>query len=126
MSEGLEELGLKLLLTCVAVTWLVALLRAHKDPRYPNFTLRALISNRAGYPDRVAIQELGSWIAFTLVLGVLTARNLLTEWFVTVYVGVFVLRGAYSAFLKAKAPPEAEGTVTRTTSTTQSTSVDKP
>lgn len=124
MSEALEELGLKLLLTCIALTWLVVLLRAHVDPKYPNFTLRALISNRAGYPDRVAIQELGSWIAFTLVLFVLTVRGLLTEWFVSVYVITFVVRGAYSAALKAKAPPEPEGTTT--TSTTTSKTVEGP
>ena len=126
MSEELQELAIRLLLACVAVTWLVAVLRADKDKRAPNFTLRLLISTKDGYPDRVAIQELGSWIAFTFVLAVLTMRDLLTEWFAGLYVGVFVLRGAYSSFLRATRPPEPEGTVTATTSTTQTRTTEGP
>lgn len=126
MMERIAELAVHLLLACIAITWLVSLLRADKDPKYPNFSFRAMITNRAGYPDLPKIQEFGSWIAFTLVLGVLTARNLLTEWFVTAYVVTFVARGAFSALLKSKAPPVPEGTTTVSSVQTTTVEATKP
>ena len=113
MSEEARELVIRLMIVCVAVTWLVVLWRMNNSDSMPNFSLRYLIATRDGFPDRVAIMELGSWLGLTGALIVLTLRNQLTEWFCGVYVTAFVLRGAHSAYLHATKPQEP-GTVTST------------
>jgi len=126
MTEELRELAIRALIVCVSVTWLVILWRADKNPELPNFSFRALISTRDGYPDRVAIMELGSWIAFTVVLVVLTLRDRLTEWFCGIYVFAFVVRGAHAAYLKATNPPEPGKITTTMASSTRTQTVEGP
>ena len=112
MSEEARELVIRLMIMCAAVSWLVILWRMNNNEGMPNFSFRNLFATRdGGYPDRVAIMEIGSWVGMTGALLVLTLRNSLTEWFCAIYTGVFVLRGAHSAYLHATKPP-FQGTVT--------------
>ena len=106
MSEEARELVVRLLIVCMAVTWLVLLWRMDQNEKMSNFSFRNLIATRDGYPDRVAVMELGSWLGMTGAMIVLTLRDQLTEAFVGIYVGAFALRGAHSAYLHATKPPE--------------------
>ena len=101
MSEEARELIVRLMIVCVAVTWLVILWRMDQSDKMPNFSFRNLIATRDGYPDRVAVMEIGAFLGMTGALVVLTLRDKLTEWFCLAYVGAFALRGAHSAYLKA-------------------------
>ena len=109
MSEEARELVIRLLIVCAAISWLVILWRMDANEKMPNFSFRNLIATRDGYPDRVAVMEMGAWLGMTGALIVLTLRNQLTEWFCFSYVGAFALRGAHSAYLHAtKTPPKEE------------------
>ena len=113
MSEEARELVIRLLIVCAAVSWLVILWRMNNNEAMPNFSFRNLIATRDGFPDRVAVMELGSWLGMTGALIVLTLRDKLTEWFCLAYVGAFALRGAHAAYLHATKPQE-QGSVTTT------------
>lgn len=108
VDPELRELAVRVLIALVALTWGVVLWRLHRDPDMPNFTFKNLIATKDGYPDRVAIEELGAFIAMTSVLIVLTLRTQLTEWFCGIYTAIFVLRGAHAAILKANSDPNGK------------------
>ena len=114
MTEELKELAVRLLIVCVAVTWLVIVWRLHRDPAMPNFSVRNLFATREGYPDRVAIEEIGCWVVMTAVVLIAALRNSLSlVELCGIYVGVFTLRGAHTAYLRAKNPLQP-GTISRT------------
>lgn len=110
MSEELRALAIRALIVCVAVTWLVVLWRAHRDPGLKNFSVPALIMTKDGFIDRVALMELGSWFAMTLTLVTLTAHDRLTEWFAFIYAALPSIRAGQVSMLRAnlQAPPPVE------------------
>lgn len=122
VNEELQEFSARILIAVVAVTWLVLLLRASRDPAYDNFRLIGYIATKEGYPDRVATAEVTVLLAMTLWGTIMVLRNQMSEWFIGTYVLAFVLRGAHSAYLKA-AHPATPGTTTVETSSKTETSV---
>lgn len=106
MSDELQEFAARILIACVAVTWLVILLRANQNQAYENFSLFGYIATKDGYPDRVATAEATVLIAMTVWGTIMVLRNQMSEWFIGTYVLAFVLRGAHAAYLKAAHPAE--------------------
>ncbi len=107
MSEEARELVIRLMIMCAAVSWLVILWRMDQSAQMPNFGFRNLVATRDGYPDRVAIMELGSWLAMSSVILIAVLRN--NSEIATlcgIYVTAFVLRSMHSAYLHATKPPE--------------------
>lgn len=100
--SALEELGFRVLIACVGVSWLVILWRSHRDPRLKNFSIVGLVMTRDGHADRIAIMELFSWLALTFVLIKLTWASQLTEWFVLIYAGLPTARASQAAWLHSK------------------------
>jgi hypothetical protein len=114
MSDELRELAIRLLIGCAAVTWMVVLWRADRNPALPNFSFRNMFATREGYPDRAAIMEGGSWLVMSAVVVIAVLRNSTSiEALCGIYVGAFVLRAAHSAYLHATNPP-LPGTISRT------------
>lgn len=103
MTDELRDLAIRVLIVCTAVTWLVILWRADRDPRMKKWSFLAFVTTRDGYPDRVAWMELGSWVALTLVLIVLTMHDKLTEWFALIYAGLPSIRAGQASWLRAGA-----------------------
>ena len=104
MTPELRELTVRLLIVCVAVTWLVILWRADRNPVFKKFSLLGFITTRDGFPDRPGFMELGSWFAFTLVMFVLVLHDRLTEWFAFIYVAWPAVRAGQVAWLHAGNP----------------------
>lgn len=93
---------LNLALAGATVLALLIVLWAHRSKRYENFDLMALITNKQGQPDRPAIQEIIAFALMVWAFVVFVNDRKLPEWFVTIFVGAFVLRAAYSAWLRTK------------------------
>ena len=107
MSEEARELVVRLMIVCAAVSWLVILWRMDANEAMPNFGFRNLVATRDGYPDRVAIMELGSWLAMSSVILIAVLRNNSEiAALCGIYIGAFALRGAHSAYLHATKPAE--------------------
>ncbi len=122
MTDELRELAVRVLIACVAVTWLVILWRSHRDPRLVNFSFPGLIMTREGYIDRVALMELGSWITMTLLLIMLAAHDRMTELYATIYVAFPAVRAGQVSMLRANLPVQQTGTtVTDTVETSKTT-----
>jgi len=117
MTPDLKELALRVLIGCVALTWLVMLWRGDRNPALANFSFLGLITTKEGYIDRVGVMEFGSWIALTLTLIVLVMNDKLTEWMVLIYAGLPAIRAGQGAYLRASNPPPASTTTTTETST---------
>ena len=128
MSDDTLELAVRILITCVSVTWLVILWRADQSAAMPNFGFRNLISTKEGYPDRVAIMELGAWLAMSAVIVIAVLRSA-TELATLcgIYVGAFTLRGAAASVTHAMSPPTpaVPGVVTTTDTTVHSKETKK-
>lgn len=105
MSEETRELVIRLMIACVAVTWMVILWRMDQNDAMPNFSFRNLIATRDGYPDRVAVMELGAWLAMSSVILIAVLRSS-TEisMLCGIYVSAFTLRGAAASITKAMKP----------------------
>ena|SRR3990167_2339323 len=90
-------LGLGLLIVLVSA-W-----RVHNDKeKYANLNLLTLITHADGSFSRPAVQEFGVFIIMSWAFILLANKGILTEWFVGLYVGSFVLRAAHSAYLNSK------------------------
>ena len=124
MNDILREVLVRVLIVCVAVTWLVILWRADRNPALQRFHVLGLIMTKDGFIDRVAVMELGSWIALTLTLMVLTVNDRLTEWFALIYAGLPAIRAGQTSWLRSIATPPIPSTTTTTDSST-STSTKK-
>ncbi len=122
MDPELKELIVRVLIVIVTVTWGVMLWRTEVSEATPNFTWRNLISNKEGYPDRVAIMEIGAWLAMTavIIIAVLRSAHELAT-LCGIYVGAFTLRGGTAAWTKAANPPIAG--ISRTTQSERSSTV---
>ena len=126
MSDDLIELTGRVLIVCLSVTWLVILWRADRNEAMPNFSFRNLIATKDGYPDRVAIMELGAWGAMSAVIIIAVLRNAVElATLCGIYVGAFTLRGAAASVTKAMNQPEVGVTMTTASSTSMQT-VKKP
>ena len=120
MSDDLRDLAIRALIVCVALTWLVVLWRAHRDPALKNFSIPALIMTRDGFIDRVALMELGTWFAMTLTLIALTAHDRLTEWFAFIYAALPSIRAGQVSMLRSNIPPQQAGSAAAVESTARS------
>jgi len=109
------EFAIRALIGCISITWMILLWKAHLDVNAPNFTFRGFVSTKEGFPDRVALCEITVLISMTTWGSVMVLRNQMSEWFVTAYLAVFVLRGAHAAYLKSHTPPEKPGSSAVTT-----------
>ena len=90
-------LGLGLLFVLVSA-W-----RVHNDKeRYAKLNVFTLITHPDGTFSRPAVQEIGVFIVMTWAFVLLANKGNLTEWFVGLYVGAFVLRAAHSAYLNSR------------------------
>lgn len=98
----LSDYILNLVLACVAVAILVSFYRYHRSPRYENFCLLDLITTTEGRIHRPAVMEFGAFVLMTWGFIVLINRDRLEEWYATVFVGAFVVRAAFSAWLRQK------------------------
>jgi hypothetical protein len=124
MDDELRDLAIRVLIACIAVTWLVVLWRADRDPGLKNFRFLDLVTTKDGHIDRVAFMELGTWVIFSLIVVLLSMRNKFTENFAFIYVGFPAVRAGLITFQKMLTPappPATEGTVTTkdTTDTTK-------
>ena len=126
MSDDLTELIARILIVIVTVTWGVLLWRTEQSDKAPNFTWRNLVSTKEGYPDRVAIMELGSWVAMTAVVIIATLRAA-TELATLcgIYIAAFTLRGGTAAWVKATNPPPVGSSTVQTDSSSTVTSTVK-
>ena len=107
MSDELRELVIRLMIVCAAVSWLVILWRMDQSAAMPNFSFRNLIATRDGYPARVAVMEIGSWLAMSSVILIAVLRsNSEIATLCGIYVAAFVARSMHSAYLKAVNPEQ--------------------
>jgi len=123
VTEELRELAIRILIACIAVTWLVLLWRGHRNPAFKNFSLPGLVMTKEGFIDRTAVMELGSWITMTLVLITLTAHDKLTETMAVIYVAFPAVRAGQAAWLRSTTPTPAS---TVTTEESRSTVITTP
>jgi len=86
-----------LVLAIVASFW-----HYHRSGNYEQFNLLDLVTTRDGRIHRPAVMEFGAFVLMTWGFIVLINRDNLAEWYATIYVGAFVLRAAYSAWLRQK------------------------
>ena len=119
MSEELRDVAVRVLIICVAVTWLVILWRADRNPLFKNFSVMGYITTKDGYPDRPATMEIGSWLALTMTLIVLVTNDRLTEWFALIYAGLPAIRAGQASWLRATSEPQPAETKQGETRTTE-------
>jgi len=114
MTDELTELIIRVLIVIITITWGVVLWRAEQSDAMPNFTWRNLISTRDGYPDRVALMELGIWLATiaVLIIGVLRKVNDLST-ILGIAVAAFTIRGGAAAVTYAMNPAPPGITTTK-------------
>ncbi len=128
ISDEFVELTVRILLVIVTVTWGVVLWRAGRTDSMPNFTWRNLISTRDGYPDRVALMELGIWLATiaVLIIGVLRKVPDLAT-LLGIAVAAFTIRGGAAAVTHAMNPPAppVTGLVVETDTVTREKKTEK-
>ena len=101
----------------------------HKgNGRYKNFNLVHLVTSNDGFPDGAKCVEIGVFLLMSWGFIVQVTQTKLAEWYVIAYVGAFVTRGAFGAYLRAKGEPaDAPGTTVKTEAvTTVKTTEVKP
>lgn len=114
MNDELRTVAIRVLIICVAVTWLVILWRADRNPLLKNFSIIGYLSTKDGFPDRPGTMEIGSWVALTMALVVLVTNDKLTEWFVLIYAGLPAIRAGQASLMRAYPAAVAPGTTTTT------------
>lgn len=98
------EWALYALLAIFLLVSTIALWISHRSNRYKEFQLIDLITNSAGIASRPAMMELAAFVLMSWAFIVFVVRGTLSEWYAGLFVGAFVLRAAYSAFLGSKKP----------------------
>lgn len=121
MFNGISasELILHGLLALAGIAVLISFVNLHRsngkgNPAYRNFNLVHLIVNKDGFLDGAKCLEMGTFALMSWAFVFFVTTKSLPPWFLEAYLGVFVLRGAYGAYLRSKSPPEQTG-VTMTT-----------
>ena len=94
------------LLALMALAIAISFIRYNADPKYDKFNLIDLITTKDGKLHRPAVMEFGAFVLMTWGFIVLINRNRLAEWYAAIYVGAFVVRSAYSAWLRQKGERE--------------------
>lgn len=90
----------------VSLVVVAAIVRAHLgNGEMKKFNLMDAFRNKEGYFDFPKTAEATVFAVMTWGFIIQVATKNLSEWYVTTYVGAFVLRGAYSAWLKHKNDP---------------------
>ena len=103
-------------LACIAV--LISLIAVHrKNGPWTNFNLVTMLVNKEGFIDGAKCFEVGVFALMSWAFVVQITKDALQEWFLITYVGAFVGRAAYGAYLRTKGHEEP-GTVTTTNVTT--------
>lgn len=97
---------LNYILAACAVVALLVFLWANRSDKYPDFKLIHLVCARNGKPDGAKMQEIVVFALMSWAFVVFVNERKLPEWFVTIFVGAFVLRSAYSAWLRTKGDKE--------------------
>ena len=116
---SLSEIVLNVLIIVVGIVLIRALWRLHRsngggNPLYRNFNLVHLITNKEGFPDGAKCIEMGAFVILSWGFIAYVTAGKLAEWYMQFYVGVFILRGAYGAYLRSKGEPiDAPGTITK-------------
>lgn len=85
----------------IATVVIYLLVLKHNAPE-KSVCLIDLVTARDGTLSRPAVMELGAFVTMTWGFIVLVNTESLTEWYSGVYVAAFVMRAAYSAFLRGK------------------------
>ena len=86
----------------VALSW-----SKRDEPAYRNFKVIYMVTNRDGFPDNDKLMQWGVFLLMSYgFLWELWAGKL-TEWYVGVFAGIFVVKGAYS--LKVRAEQDRNG-----------------
>lgn len=93
---------LYILLAIFAIVAVVSLYNFHRSEQYKHFNLLDIITCQKGVISRPACMEIGAWCISTWGFIVLVSRDGLTEWYMGAYIGAFVLRGSWSAYLGSK------------------------
>ena len=127
LDDELRDLVIRVVIACVATTWLVILWRGERDPALKNFRVHGLIMSKEGFIDRVAFMELGTWIIFSLIVVVLVMRDRFTENFAFIYVGFPAVRAGLvtmQKMLNPMAAPTGTVTIKDTVETTKTRTVD--
>lgn len=113
------DLILNGILALAAVAVIVSLWKLHRrNGRYTNFNLVYLIVNKDGFPDGAKCVEMGVFLLMSWGFIVQITKGNIADWYVAAYVGAFVTRGAFGAYLRAKGEPDTPGTKTEVTVTT--------
>jgi hypothetical protein len=73
-----------------------------------------LVVNKEGYPDGAKCIEMGVFMLMSWGFVVQVTKGQLAEWYIVAYVGAFVTRGAFGAYLRSKGATDEQGTVTTT------------
>jgi hypothetical protein len=102
-----------LILASIAVCWSLVTLHA-RNGRWTNFNLVHLIVSKEGYPDGAKCIEMGVFALMSWGFVVQVTKGNLAEWYIVAYVGAFVTRGAFGAYLRYKGTDDPTGTVTTT------------
>lgn len=100
----MADIILNILLAAVAIGVLISFWRFHKDPKYASFNVIDVITNSEGHASRPAIMEFGAFVIMTWGFIMLINRGSLTEWYAGIYIGAFVIRGGWAAYLNAGKP----------------------
>ena len=102
----MDKLLFNVLLAAAIAAIAVSFWRFHKNgERYKNFNLLDLICTSDGRPSRTAVQEGIVFLLMCWGFVIFVNKGALPEWYVTVFVGAFVLRSAYSMWMQSKNPP---------------------
>ena len=134
---SVSEIVLNVLIVVIGVVLIRALWKLHKsngggNPLYRNFNLVHLIVNKDGYPDGAKVIEMGAFVLMSWGFIAYVTAGKLADWYMQTYIGVFVMRGAYGAYLRSKGEPiETLGTTVKTeavvtTKTTETTAPTLP
>jgi hypothetical protein len=129
---SVSEIVLNLILIVLGYVLIRALWKIHRsngngNPLYRNFNLVHLIVNKDGYPDGAKCIEIGAFIILSWGFIAYVTSGKLAEWYMQFYIGVFVMRGAYGAYLRSKSEPDVPGTTVKTEAvTTVKTTEVKP
>ena len=103
-----------LAIASLAILWSMISLHRRNGP-WSNFNLVHLIVNKQGFPDGAKCIEMGVFMLMSWAFVVQVTKGNLEEWFLIAYVGSFVTRGAFGAYLRSKSnDDETPRTVTTT------------
>ena len=127
MTEDTQQLAIRVLIALAVLTWGLALWRAHRDPKFENFSIPGFVMTKEGFPNSVALMEIGSWVVYSVILIALTMKGALTETYVLIYVAFPSVRAAYGGYLRAQNPLPLSTTTTQSTETiTTTVPAEKP